>query len=174
MTRMELLDKYALLTDAWMDKEAKLENFVQRWLDGEIQMSAESIQKLVDTTTLQIEQLKIQAAEVHSEYMRVTQEEAMRKHAVRTVRYNFGVSPDEIIITGGVLSSNADESHLIGKSKTPEELEEEGKLLLAIVKEKAMKKETTLARASELSRSIKIAYASESDEHKNTRSGMKK
>ena len=44
------------------------------------------------------------------------------KISVTSVRNRFGVSPDEVIITGGVLSPNANESHLTGRQKSAEEL----------------------------------------------------
>ena len=174
MTREELLNKSDELTLAWMDKQAKLDNFVQRWLNDEVQMSAKGVEQLIDSATQQIEQLKTQATQFQSEYMRITQEEAMRRHAVISVRYNFGVSPDEMIITGGVLSSNANESHLTGRNKTPEELEDERTQLLASVREKAMKKEISLAEASKLAQNINISYGSSSYEQENTQGGMKK
>ena len=174
MTREELLNKSDKLTLAWMDKQAKLDNYVQRWLDGEVQMSAEGVQQLVDSATQQIEELRTQATQIQSEYMRITQEEAMRRNAVISVRHNFGVSPDQMILTGGVLSSNANESRLTGRNKTLEELEAERTQLLASVREKAMKKEISLAEASKLAQNINIAYGSSSYEHENTQGGMKR
>lgn len=174
MTREELLNKSDELTLAWMDKQSKLDNYVQRWLDGEVQMSVEGVQQLVDGATQQIEQLRTQATQFQSEYMRITQEESMRRNAVISVRHNFGVSPDEIIITGGTLSSNANESHLTGRNKTPEELEDERTQLLANVREKAMKKEISLAEASKLVQNINIVYGNLSYDQKNTQGGMKR
>lgn len=54
MSTLELLNKYAELTSAWMDKQAKLDNYVQRWLNGEVQMSSEGVQQLVDSATEQM------------------------------------------------------------------------------------------------------------------------
>ena len=174
MTRLELLNKSDELTTAWMDKQAKLDNYVQRWLNGEVQMGVEGMQQLVDNASQQIEQLKSQAAQFQKEYMKVAEEEAMRKNAVISVRNNFGVSPDEIIITGGVLSSNANESHLEGRNKTPEELEIEKMQLLASVREKVTKKEISLAEASNLVQKINIAYNSTLYEQENTQGEMKR
>ena len=172
MTREELLNKSDEFTIAWMDKQAKLDNYVQSWLNGEVQMSVDGVQQLVDSTTEQIEQLKTQASKFHVEYMRMTQEEAMRRNAVITVRHNFCVSPDEVIITGGILSPSANESHLTGRNKTLEELEDERTQLLASVREKTMKKEISLADASKLAHNINMAYST-SYEQNNTQGAMK-
>ncbi len=106
--------------------------------------------------------------------MRITQEEAAKRNAVISVRSNFGISPDEIIITGGVLSSNANESHLEGRYKTPEELEDERTQLLAGVREKVTTKEISLSEASNLAQKINIAYGKTAYEHENSQGGKKK
>lgn len=175
MSNMDLLNKYAELTEAWMDKQAKLDNYVQRWLNGEVQMSSEGVQQLVDSATEQIEQLKAQAEQCDKEYLRITQEEAMKKNAVISVRHNFGTSPNELVITGGVLSTNANESHLTGRQKTAEELEFERTQLLANIREKVMKKEISLAEASKLSQDINVAYGVNTEVvQENTQGGMKR
>ena len=158
MSRDELLVKYDEIISLWMDKEAKLESFIQKWLNGETQISNETMQQLVDKTTEQIEQLKAQSEQLLIEYKRVVQEEEMRKYAIIAVRHNFNTSPEEVIITGGVLSSNANESHLEGRHKTNEELELEKQQLLAQVREKVMDKQISLAQASQMSQQINTAY----------------
>ena len=175
MSHMDLLNKYAELTETWMDKQAKLDNYVQRWLNGEVQMSSEGVQQLVDSATEQIEQLKAQAEQCDKEYLRITQEEAMKRNAVISVRHNFGTSPDELVITGGVLSTNASESHLTGRQKTAEELEFERTQLLANIRERVMRKEISLAEASKLSQDVNVAYGVNSEVvQENTQGGMKR
>ena len=158
MEKMELLNKYAELTETWMDKQAKLDKYIERWLSGEVQMSSEGVQQLVDSANEQIEQLKEAANQAQSEYLRITNEEAMRKNAVTSVKNRFGVSPDEIIITDGVLSSNANESHLTGRQKTPEELAYEREQLLSDIKSRVMRKEIPLTEASKLAHDVNVAY----------------
>lgn len=82
----------------------------------------------------------------------------MRKSARISVKNHFSISPDEVIITGGILSSNANKSHLIGREKTEEELEYERSQLLNNIKLKVMTKEITLAEASKLVQDVNIAY----------------
>ncbi len=158
MEKIELLNKYAELTETWMDKQAKLDKYIERWLSGEVQMSSEGVQQLVDSANEQIEQLKEAANQAQSEYLRITNEEAMRKNAVTSVKNRFGVSPDEIIITDGVLSSNANESHLTGRQKTPEELAYEREQLLSDIKSRVMRKEISLTEASKLAHDVNAAY----------------
>ena len=105
----------------------------------------------------------------------IENEEAVRQSAERSVRYNFGTSPEELVINGGVLSENASESHLTGSQKTAEELEFERTQLVARLKEKVMKKEISLAEASKLIHEINIAYGVDDEiVQENTQGGKRK
>lgn len=105
----------------------------------------------------------------------IENEEAVRQSAEKSVRYNFGTSPEELVINGGVLSENASESHLTGSQKTAEELEFERTQLLARLKEKVMKKEISLAEASKLIHEINIAYGVDDEiVQENTQGGKRK
>lgn len=105
----------------------------------------------------------------------IESEEVMRQNTERSVRHNFGTSPDELVINGGVLSTNASESHLTGRQKTTEELEFERTQLLANIREKVMKKEISLAEASKLVQEINIAYGFDEEiVQENTQGGKKR
>ena len=162
MTKDELLKKYEELVTLYTDKEVKLEAYVQRWLDGNASLSSSAIEQLITTTNNQIEQLKSEAQATISEYQRLKKESLLREQglmtAKRKVKEQLGISPDEIIITGGVLSSNASDSHLIGREKTLEELEEERQLALAEIRSRVATKQITLAEASKLKSELNLAY----------------
>ena len=117
---------------------------------------------MVDTVNAQIEELKAQANSVNNEYMKICMEESLEeqglKSAKMSVRFNLGFSPDEPIITGGVISSNAAESHLIGRQKTQEELAFEREDALAEIRTRVANKQITLAQASKLKNDVDIAY----------------
>lgn len=174
MIRLELLDKSSILYDDYIRKEVQLKKFVQKWLEGEIQISFEEAQKTVDNFTEQIKQLKSQSDEFFNEYKRVKREEEMRQRAVNSVRHYFNTSPDEIIITGGVASQNARETHLIGRSKTFEELENERIRLVALIKEKAVRRQISLIEASKLMQDVNIAYNTNMEVQENTQVGMRR
>lgn len=156
--KTETLSKSLTLHSQASDKEAKMENFIQKWLNDESELNNESMQQLLDSVNEQVAELKRQAEESWKEYKKLDSEISLKQNAVYSVRTNLGMSPDEIVITGGVLSSNASESHLIGRSKTPEELEIDRLNALAMIREKLAKKEITLAHASKLKNDVIIAY----------------
>lgn len=116
--------------------------------------------------------MKIQSDEFFNEYKRVKREEEIRKSAVESVRYNFNISPDEIIITDGVLSTNASDSHLIGRGKTAEELENERMRLLALIKEKVVRRQISLIEASKLLQDVNVAYNTSIDAQEIAQVGM--
>lgn len=154
-------------------KEAKLEAFVQKWLNDESELNNESMQQLLDSVNLQVAELKKKASEADAEWKRLDQEIALKENALYSVRTNLGMNPDEIVITGGVLSPNASESHLIGRSKTLEELELDRQNALAMIREKVAKKEITLAHASKLKNDVNIAYGYAPQQQEN-QNGMSK
>lgn len=162
MTKEELLKKCDELITAYADKEAKLEAYIQRWLDGDSTLSNESIQQLVDTVTQQIEKLKAAAKQAFDEYTRLNKEEMLQKEGLvnvkRSVKSQFDVNPDEMVITGGVLSSNASESHLTMRNKNPEELEVDRQHALAEIRTRVANKEISLAEASKLKNDVNLAY----------------
>ena len=171
--KTEALSKSLTLHSQASDKEAKMENFIQNWLNDESELNNESMQQLLDSVNEQVAELKRQAEESWKEYKKLDSEISLKQNAVYSVRTNLGMSPDEIVITGGVLSSNASESHLIGRSKTPEELEIDRLNALAMIREKVAKKEITLAHASKLKNDVNIAYGYAPQQQEN-QNGMSK
>lgn len=172
--KSEALGKSMTLHSQACDKEAKLEVFVQKWLNNESELSNESLEQLIDSVNAQVDELKKQAEDASNEWKRLGREISLKENALYSVKADLGMSPDEIVITGGVLSSNASESHLISRRKTPEELEIDRLNALAIIREKLAKKEITLAHASKLRNDLNIAYGySQSVENEN-KNGMSK
>ena len=79
------------------------------------------------------------------------------------IHSQLGVNPDEIIVTGGVLSSNASESHLLGK-KTREELLEEKNEAFVGIRQMLADRSISLAQASGLKHEIELVYNSKLQE----------
>ena len=175
MSTWDLLNKSDALTSEWIEKESILEDYIDRWLKGEVQKTDVEIQDLYDRATEQIDQLKAEARKAQEEYIKAVKEEAMRKSALISVKHNFGVSPDEFVITGGVLSSNAEESHLIGRQKSHAELALEREQLLGEIRSRVMRKEMSLADASKLANDVNIAYGINMEQiQENTEGVMKR
>ena len=110
-------------------------------------------------------QIRTEAEKYQSEFDRISKEEQLQqeqlessKFAEMRLRFQLGVDTDKMVITGGILSSNANESHLTGRDKTPEELEIDRQIALTALREKVAKKEVSLAEASQLKNDIENYY----------------
>lgn len=116
----------------------------------------------IDLYDKQIEELKNLRDMANMAYVKFCEEEELRKLGIisskKNVQNQFGTNLDEIIITGGVFSSNANESHLTGRNKTPEELEADRQSALAEIRNRVINKEITLVEASKLKNDINLAY----------------
>lgn len=165
MTKEEVFEKWCELTNAYTEKEAKVEAVVYQWLnDEDSAMSKESVEHLIDSTNIQVGELKIAADRLYEEYLNMLREEDFKKEVLKTVKKEFGVSPDDIVITGGVLAPNAEDSHLIGRDKTQEEKESDRQMALAEIRRRAINNEISLSEASELTNKVNIAYGKSNQE----------
>lgn len=165
MGKLEYIDRYCELLDQANEKEAKLEAFVQNWLSGNSEMSSEFLEQLVIKVNDQIAQMRSEAEKYKIEFDRLSKEEKLQQEQLQSsnafkmrLRDMIGVDTSSIVITGGFLSSNANESHLIGREKTAEEIELDKQIALSTLREKVAKKEITLAQASQLKNDIENSY----------------
>lgn len=165
MGKLEYIDRYCELLDQANEKEAKLEAFVQNWLSGNSEMSSEFLEQLVIKVNDQIAQMRSEAEKYKIEFDRLSKEEKLQQEQLQSsnafkmrLRDMIGVDTSSIVITDGFLSSNANESHLIGREKTAEEIELDKQIALSTLREKVAKKEIALAQASQLKNDIENSY----------------
>ncbi len=165
MGKLEYIDRYCELLDQANEKEAKLEAFVQNWLSGNSEMSSEFLEQLVIKVNDQIAQMRSEAEKYKIEFDRLSKEEKLQQEQLQSsnafkmrLRDMIGVDTSSIVITDGFLSSIANESHLIGREKTAEEIELDKQIALSTLREKVAKKEITLAQASQLKNDIENSY----------------
>lgn len=165
MDKWGYINKYCELLDQANEKEAKLEAFVQKWLDGEYGLSSENMEQTIIQINDQTSQIRAEAEKYKMKFDRISKEEKLEKERLESsksaqmrLRHQLGVEADKMVITDGVLSSNASESHLIGREKTPEEIELDKQIALSTLREKVAKKEITLAQASQLKNDISNYY----------------
>jgi hypothetical protein len=158
----ELLIKFDTLTTEWTEKQVKLEAFIDRWLAGENILSNNQVQQVVDDTTLKISNLKKEANLAIQQYNEKcildAKEKQKKEEAKKAVIKNFGTNPDEIIITGGILSQNASESVLIGTKKSDDLLTKEMESALEKIKQKVLFKEISASEASDLAEKVRLVY----------------
>ena len=165
MNKYEYWNKCCELLEQANEKEAKLEAYVQKWLSGESILSSDTMEQTITTVNDQISQIRSEAKKFELEFNRLSKEEKLQqeqlessKKVERRLKNQLGVDTDKMVITGGILSSDANESYLTGRDKTPEELETDRQIALTTLREKVAKREVSLAEASQLKNDIESYY----------------
>lgn len=166
MNSNELYQKYLDAEKERFELENKIESYVEKWKNGETVLSNQAIQQAMEKGYERLEELKKTESQLHNEYIQQEQREDEKRGADINLQHNLGIRPDNMNIVGGVLSSNASESHLIAEAKSPEQLEKERQQLLANVKTKVQSGEISLAEASKLVNDVNTSYDFYSSEEK--------
>lgn len=168
MNSNEIYRKYLEAEKERIALENKIEEYIEKWKNGETVLSNELVQDAVDKGYIRLEELKKTEERIHLEFIQQEKKEENKQNADISIRHNLGVSPTDINITGGILASKASESHLIADTKSPEQLEQEKNQLLATIKSRVQSGELSLAEASKLANDVNISYEFYSNEEKST------
>lgn len=158
----ETRNKYYESMDEMLEFQVKIEELIQKWLDGEY--NSKDIDGILENAYQKLDILKAKTNEYYREYMSLLEKEHQLAVAKRRIHSQLGVNPDEIIVTGGVLSSNASESHLLGREKTREELLEEKNEAFVGIRQMLADRSISLAQASGLRHEIELVYNSKLQE----------
>jgi len=158
MNKEQLRNQYYESIDQVIDLQIKIEEFTQKWLDGEY--NTKYINEVLEKANHKLDILKAQSNEYYKKYMMELEREHNLKSAKNTIRFQLGLKPDEIIITGGVAS----ETHLIGREKSKEELIEEKEEAFASIRQMVATKQISLAQASSLKSQVELVYNSKLQE----------
>lgn len=158
MLSSELYKKYIESTNERYTLENKINDYIEKWKNGEIILSTEQVEKVVEKGYERLEDLKRIEESIHQDFIQMTSLEEQKKLADIGIRNALGEAPSNMNIVGGVLSSNASESHLIAEKRSDEQMGFEKQQMLEQLKEKVRNGEITLAQASELSARINSSF----------------
>lgn len=162
MTKDELLRKSEELHIQKAELKIQLELYIQKWLNGESALN--NIDDLVEKVNERIDNIGKQADELFNQYVEVLEKENNLLNAKKTVKFRLGVSPDELIITDGVLGSNAEDTKILAREKTKDELDLEKRYALAQIRDLIINKKISLSEASELKNKVKLIYSNKNSE----------
>lgn len=154
----EIYKNYLDTLNKRVELEKRIEGLIEKWKNGDTTISNTTLQQTIDKGYERLEELRRIEKSLHMQYLAQVEREKAKRLADISVQHYLGETPTNIEIIDGVLSSNASESHLIGKQKTPEQLESEKAALLSDVKSKAMNHEISLSEASKLANDVNTAY----------------
>ena len=166
MNISQIQNKFYKIIEERILEEKKLDKFINDWLNGNLELDSKQIENIIDNKTSYIEKLKTDEAKMWFTYQNALLEEQKLHNSERAIKHKFNASPDQLIINNGILSKNVENSYLIGRKKTKEELEQEKQNLISIIKSRVMRKEITFAQASKLLADINIVYNLENIESK--------
>lgn len=154
----ELYKKYIEAINERATLENKINVCIEKWKNGELTLSTEQVEKIIEQEYERLANLKKIEESIHYDFVQMSSLEDQKRLADIGIRSTFGVTPSNMNIVGGVLSSNASESHLIAEKKTDEQMNLEKQQLLHQLKEKVRNGELTLAQASELATKINLSF----------------
>lgn len=159
MNRNDIYKEYLKALNERVELESKIEDFVEKWKNGETSLSNESIQQTMEKGYERLNALKKQVESLELSLSLYDQKENDKKMADISVQHRLGERPTNMNVVGGVLSSNANESHLVAETKSPEQLEQEKNQLLANIKLKVQSGEISLAEASKITHDVNTAFS---------------
>ena len=158
MNSSKLYEQYLLALKQRTEFENKIDEYLKKREKGETVLSDDLVQEALEKGYERLKNLKKIEEEFHNEYLKQEQNEETKRSADNSVQHTLGMRPTDINIVDGALSSNANESHLIGESKSLEELEQERQQLLANVKRAVQSGTISLADASRLVNNVNTSY----------------
>lgn len=158
MNRNEIYKEYLKALNERAELESKIEDLVEKWKNGETSLSNELIQQTMEKGYERLEALKKQFESLEASLKLYDQKENDKKMADISVQHHLEERPTNMNIVGGVLSSNANESHLVAEQKSPEQLEQEKNQMLSNIKLKVQSGEISLAEASKLTHDVNTAF----------------
>lgn len=158
MFSRELYKKYAEATNERHALENKINDLIEKWKNGEAPLSTKTVELTIEKGYERLEDLKKIEESINQDFVQMSKLEEQKRMADIGIRNTFGQAPTDTNIVGGVLSSNASESHLIAEKKSDEQMLAEKQQMLNELKEKVKNGEITLAQASELSAKIGTSF----------------
>lgn len=158
MFSRELYDKYVEAMNARMELETKENEIIEKWKNGSISLSTESVEKIIEKSHARLEDLKANEKMLHEDFLKMLLLEEQKVSVDTTLRTTFDSAPTDTKIVGGVLAPNAKDSHLIAEKKTSEEMTLDKQEMLSDLKQRVMNGEISLEQASELSAKINSSF----------------
>lgn len=158
MKKNEIYQEYLKLLNEKSELEDKIKNLIKKCNNGETFLSDESIQQTIEKGYERLENLKKQIDSLESSLNSYDQKEDDKRMADISIQHYLGERPTNMNIVGGILTTTAADSHLVAEKKSPEQLEQEKKQILAKIKSKVQSGEISLAEASKLINDVNISF----------------
>ena len=158
MFSKELYDKYIKTMNDRIELENKENEIIEKWKNGSITLSTESVEKIIEKSHERLENLKESEKALHEDFLKMLILEEQKVSNDTALRTTFGQASSDMKIIDGVLASNAKDSHLVAEKKIYEEMDLDKQDMLSTLKQRVMNGEISLEQASELSSKINSSF----------------
>ncbi len=154
MYSIELYRMYIKKTNERYALENKINEYIEMWKKGEISLSTEQVEQIIEKSNERLEYLKSVEELIHNDFMQMSNLEERKKLEDAGISSALGHAPTNINNAGGILSPDASKSHFVAEKKTPEQLNLEKQKMKKEIKEKLISNKITLAQAMDLSKKV--------------------
>ncbi len=158
MSNNELYEKYVIALNDRALLEKKINEYIEKWKNGDTVLDTKKVEEIVNKGIERVEYLKQLENEIHEAYIKLEEAHDQKVASDMRLRDNLGSAPSNINITGGVLGSKAEDSHLIAETKTEEEMRNDKIAYLDELRDKVRKGEIPLEKASQLKNDVNNSY----------------
>ena len=150
MNSKELYDKYMEAYSKRWNLESDLNNLMEDWKNGKTELNTKSVEQQVEEGYKKLDELRKQEEELRKAYEQMKNLEDKKISDDIAIRNALGQAPTDMNVVGGVLATNAADSHLIAEKKNEMQMLEDKKQMLEKIKSQVKVGELSLAQASEL------------------------
>ncbi len=105
MFSSELYKKYIESTNERYALENKINEYIEKWKNGEIVLSTEQVEKVIEKGYERLEDLKKIEESIHQDFIQMSSLEEQKKSADIGIRNVFGEAPTNMNIVDGVISN---------------------------------------------------------------------
>lgn len=172
MSDLEVLyNRKRIIEESIADKEEQVNLYVFSGVQGEgVDSKIKEIYEQIDNLNAVLKEVNKKIYDIEKSKADEQEKElVVIDDARRNVQKRLGIDPDAMVITDGVVSSNAIDSHLIGHLKTKEELEAELEWGKNKIKEMCLEGKISRPDASKLQADLVSVYSRAIEKESNKR-----
>ena len=158
MSSSELYNKLCETSEMTFSLQNRLDEYIEKYQKGELVLSDAQVEQIIEKSEKRIADLLDLVTNIRKDMNEMYRLEKKKAADDNVLRSRMGEAPTNLKEIGAVISSNADESHLIMEKKSAEQLENEKFQMLSDLREKVKNGEISLAEASNLNSRINSSY----------------
>ena len=158
MSSSELYNKLCETNEMMFSLQHRLDEYIEKYQKGELALSDAQAEQIIEKSKKRISDLLELVTNIRKDMYTMDRLEKKKAADDSVLRTRMGEAPTNLNEIGAVISSNAEESHLIMEKKSAEELENDKMEMLKKLREKVRNNEMSLTEASNINSRINSSY----------------